>query len=178
MTTITELFLTRKKGLNIPSNLLDELGIGEGTSLKVEIEDSSIKIYPEQLTKKAIEKKAILYSLENLGDSTGIGDVKFLKKEKVWKVPIKIYTGDVVGDIYFTADGHFIADKSDNEEDMLKRAGEIHEDLGCYKTDANPDIVLRDVVNKFDKLPDNAKDKLLAKLSEKNSTKKLRIISR
>ena len=170
-TAIKEIFLTKKKGLNIPSTLLEELGVSEGTSMKVEIEDSLIKIYPEQLTKKAIEKKAILYSLENLGDAVGIGDVKFLKKEKVWEVPIKIFTGDVVGDIYFTANGHLIANKSDNEEDMLKRAGEIHEDLGCYKTGANSDIVLRDIVNKFDTLPDNAKDKLLAKLSEKNSTK-------
>jgi hypothetical protein len=122
MTTITELFLTKKKGLNIPSNLPDELGIGEGTSLKVEIEDSLIKIYPEQLTKKAIEKKAILYSLENLGDATGIGDVKFLKKEKVWEVPIKTCTGNVAGNIYFNSEGRFIPEKSDSEKDLLERA--------------------------------------------------------
>ena len=105
MTTITELFLTKKKGLNIPSK-----------------EDSLIKIYPEQLTKKAIEKKAILYSLENLGDATCIGDVKFLKKEKVWKVPIKTCTGNVSGNIYFNSEGRFIPEKSDSEKDLLGRA--------------------------------------------------------
>jgi antitoxin component of MazEF toxin-antitoxin module len=124
-TSIKEIFWARKKGLNIPSTLLEELGVSEGTSMKVEIEDSLIKIYPETLTKNAIEKKAILYSLENLGDAVGIGDVKFLKKEKIWEVPIKIFTGDVVGDIYFTAGGHFIPEKSDTEEDMLKRAEEM-----------------------------------------------------
>jgi len=123
-TTIKEVFLGKKGGLSIPSTLLEESGITEGTPMKVEIGDSLIKIYPEKLTMKAIEKKAILYSLENLGDAVGIGDIKFLKREKIWKVPIKIYTGDVVGDVYFTAEGHFIPEKSGNEEDMLKRAEE------------------------------------------------------
>lgn len=110
-------------GLQIPTAVLEEYGIPEGSSVMIEVEEKMIRIVPEQLTEEAIKKLAINYVLNHVGDATAIDKPKF--ENENWIVSVVLsYKQIQLGTLVFSKTGMLLTSVSTTPEEMLRKANE------------------------------------------------------
>ncbi|HID85815.1 MAG TPA: hypothetical protein EYP55_00350 [Anaerolineae bacterium] len=107
-------------GLQIPEELMERCGIKEGTPLIVELHRFLIKVFPEEVTKRDIEERALVYLLENVGDALGIGEP--VQKDGRWVVPVLLpYAQRQVGELIFSTSGELLLQESSTPKQILEK---------------------------------------------------------
>ncbi|ODS36518.1 MAG: hypothetical protein A7316_09965 [Candidatus Altiarchaeales archaeon WOR_SM1_86-2] len=108
-------------GLCIPTQIMEEYGIKEGSSVTVELDRGCIKIFPKEVTPDEIENNALGYLLENVGDAVVIEKPEFCKDK--WNVPV-LYAEKEVGRLVFSKSGGLISDESSAPREIIERINE------------------------------------------------------
>jgi len=109
-------------GLQVPQEILERCGLGEGTPVIIELHRSWIKIVPE-IVSEEIENIALSYLLNNLGDTVGI-DTPVLKDGQ-WTVPVVLpYARKRIGQLVFSPSGNLLIGESSPMDEMLRKVNE------------------------------------------------------
>jgi len=110
-------------GLVLPSAVLEQGGIAEGTKVVIESYNKTIVIKPEALNARDIAKRARIFLLWKVGDAT---DVKLpIKEGNRWRVTVVLpYLKKELGQLTYTLDGTLVPEESNTAEQLKAKANE------------------------------------------------------
>lgn len=108
-----------RAGISIPLEVIRGYGLAEGTRIAISLQKDGIRVTPVELSVEEIENRALRYLLKNVGDAVSIGPLQRTATGQ-WQAPVlEAATGQVIGQLCYTAAGLLVASQSTSVEELL-----------------------------------------------------------
>jgi antitoxin component of MazEF toxin-antitoxin module len=115
--TVTAAGLT----LDIPREVIDELGWREGQEVTVRAVGGRLTVAPVLTPEQRIRSRAFAFLNRHVGDATQLGQLR--ATHDGWEVPVSLsYTDCALGVLCFSNDGELIPEQSTSPEAMRRAA--------------------------------------------------------
>lgn len=112
------------RGVQIPGYLIERFGYQPGTDVVIEVDTKGIHIIPALLNEDEIERRAMAYTLRNIGDAVG---VEVTNQTNSWLVAVygAEELSEPIGYLVYSASGELLEDESTSPEAMWEKAAAL-----------------------------------------------------
>jgi hypothetical protein len=101
-----------QNGVSIPLEIIQHIGLKQGTGVRIELQRNVIRILPAEVDVEEIENRALQYLLRNVGDAVVI-ETPQRSLNGDWLVQVLAgEAGEPLGEVYFSPTGDLISEKS------------------------------------------------------------------